>query len=80
MALGIAGKIANGKFPVVFRKVSQILNKELFSANDSTIDWEKLKADLEGLSKPQLDLVLRLIEKMKTVNQADEKEANPSRN
>ena len=80
MALGIAGKIANGKFPVVFRKASQILNKELFSANDSAIDWEKLKADLEGLSKPQLDLVLRLIEKMKTVNQADEKEANPSRN
>ncbi len=79
MALGIALKIANGTFPAVFRKASQILNKKLFSVNDSPIDWEKLKVDLEGLSEPQLDMVLRLIEKMKTVNQADKKETNPSR-
>lgn len=80
MALGIYSKIENGIFPAVFRKASQILNKELFSMNNSAIDWEKLKVDLEGLSKPQLDLVLSLIEQMKTVNTADQKEAKPSRN
>jgi hypothetical protein len=80
MAPRITVKLANGKFPAVFRKASQILNKEIFLVNNSPIDWEKLKVDLERLSKPQLDLVVRLIENMKIVNQADKKEANPSRN
>ena len=42
---------------------------------NSTIDWEKLKGDLEGLSKHQLKLVLELVEHMKKVNEEDGEEA-----
>ena len=37
------------------------------------MDWEKLKADLEGLSQDQLKLVLELVEQMKRVNDDGEK-------
>ncbi len=80
MAVELVEKRGNGIFPDFFGKVSQILNKEIFRMNRLAIDWEKLKVDLEGLSKSQLDLVLRLIEQMKTLNKADLKEAESSRN
>ena len=57
----------------ILKKTAEILNKDLLSVHKSPTDWDKVKADLEGLSKPQLDLVLRLIEQMKTVNKADAK-------
>ena len=60
---------ANG----ILKKTSEILNKDLLPIRKSSTDWDKVKADLEELSKPQLDLVLRLIEQMKTVNKADPK-------
>ena len=59
--------LANG----ILKKTSEILNKDLSPIRKSSTDWDKVKADLEELSKPQLDLVLRLIEQMKTVNKAD---------
>lgn len=68
--------LANG----VLKKTAKILNKDLSPIRKSSTDWDKVKADLEELSKPQLDLVLRLIEQMKTVNKADPKNANTSRN
>ncbi len=40
--------------------------------NNSTIDWEEFKVDLEGLSKSQLALVLKVIEEMKVDNEAVE--------
>ena len=55
----------------ILKKTAEILNKDLLPIHKSPTDWDKVKADLEGLSKPQLDLVLRLIEQMKTVNKAD---------
>ena len=58
---------ANG----ILKKTVEILNKDLLPMHKSPTDWDKVKADLKGLSKPQLDLVLQLIEKMKTVNKAD---------
>ncbi len=58
---------ANG----ILKKTAEILNKDLLPIHKSTTDWDKVKADLEGLSKPQLDLVLRLIKQMKKVNKAD---------
>ncbi len=36
------------------------------------VDWEKLKADLEGLSPEQLRLVLDLVEQMTNVNHESE--------
>ncbi len=59
--------LANG----ILKKSAGILNKDLSPIRKSSTDWDKVKADLEELSKPQLDLVLRLIEQMKTVNKAD---------
>ncbi len=58
---------ANG----ILKKTAEILNKDLVPIHKSPVNWDKVKADLEGLSKPQLDLVLKLIEKMKTVNKED---------
>ncbi len=55
----------------ILKKTNEILNKDLLSIHKSPADWDKVKADLEGLSKPQLDLVLRLIKQMKKVNKAD---------
>ncbi|MFC2068008.1 hypothetical protein ACFLTP_03235 [Chloroflexota bacterium] len=52
----------------VFKKTAEILNKELLPKHKSPTDWYKVKVDLEELSNPQLDLVLRLIEQMKTAN------------
>ncbi len=59
---------ANG----ILKKTAEILNKDVFTIHKSPTDWDKVKADLEGLSKPQLDLVLELIEQMKTVNKVDQ--------
>ena len=64
----------------ILNKTTKVLNKGLSPVHKSSTDWDKLKVDLEELSKPQLDLVLRLIGQMKTVNKADPKNANPSRN
>ena len=58
---------ANG----ILKKAADILNKDLLPIRKSPTNWDKVKADLEELSKPQLDLVLALIEQMKTVNKAD---------
>ena len=55
----------------ILKKTAEILNKDLLPIHKSPTDWDKVKADLEGLSKPQLDLVFRLIEQMKTVNKAN---------
>ena len=44
------------------------------------VDWEKLKADLEGLSRPQLKMVLELVEHMKKVNEEDVEEVISRRN
>ena len=55
----------------ILKKTAEILNKDLLPIHKSPTDWDKVKADLKGLSKPQLDLVLRLIEQMKTVSKAD---------
>ena len=52
----------------ILKKTAEILNRDVLSLNKSPTDWDKVKTDLEGLSKPQLDLVLRLIEQMKAVN------------
>ena len=59
--------LANG----ILKKTSEILNKDLSPIRKSSTDWDKVKADLDELSKPQLDLVLRLIEQMRAVNKAD---------
>ena len=80
MAVELVGKSEKGIFSHFLRKASQILNKEVFPVNRSTTDWERLKVDLEALSKPQLDLILSLIEQMKTVNRENQKETKPSRN
>ncbi len=61
--------LANG----ILKKTSQILNKDFLPIHKSSTDWNKVKADLDELSKPQLDLVLRLIEQMETVNKAAQK-------
>ena len=58
---------ANG----ILKKTAEILNKDLLPKHKSLTDWDKVKADLAGLSKSQLDLVLKLIEQMETVNKAD---------
>ncbi len=55
----------------ILKKTAEILNKDLLPIHKSPTDWDKVKADLKGLSKPQLDLVLRLIGQMKTVSKAD---------
>ena len=55
----------------ILKKTAEVLNKDLLSIHKSPTNWDKVKADLEGLSKPQLDLVLRLIKQMKKVNKAD---------
>ncbi len=52
----------------IFKKTAAILSKDILPSHKSPQDWDKAKADLEGLSKTQLDLVLRLIEQMKRVN------------
>ena len=52
----------------ILKKAAQILSKDILPSHKSRQDWDKVKADLEGLSKTQLDLVLRLIEQMKRVN------------
>ena len=57
----------------ILNKTTKVLNKGLSPVHKSSTDWDKLKVDLEELSKPQLDLVLRLIGQMKTLNKADRK-------
>ena len=52
----------------VLKKTVDILNKEILPKRTSPMNWDKTKVDLERLSEPQLDLVLRLIKQMKTVN------------
>jgi len=37
----------------------------------SNVNWKELKADLEGLHTAQRNLVLKLIEQMKAVNEQD---------
>ena len=59
---------ANG----ILKKTAEILNKDLLPKPKSLTDRDKVKADLERLSKPQLALVLRLIEQMNTVNKVDQ--------
>ncbi len=58
---------ANG----ILKKTADFLNKDLLPKHKSPTDWDKVEADLEKLSKSQLDLVLRLIEQMKTVSKVD---------
>ena len=60
-------------FAGLLSKTNKILKTNVFAVNHSRVDWEKLKADLEGLSKHQVDLVLRLIEQMKTYNESQGK-------
>ena len=55
----------------ILKKTTDFLNKDLLPKHKSPTDWDKVKADLEKLSKSQLDLVFRLIEQMKTVSKAD---------
>ncbi len=59
----------------ILKKTAEILNKDLLPTHKSPTDWEKLKADLEGLHSAQLTLVLNLVRKMKIVNKEDKKEA-----
>ena len=47
---------------------------------DTVIDWEKLKADLEGLHMDHLKQVLRLVEIMMMVKEEDEKLLKSHRN
>ena len=61
---------ANG----ILKKTGEILTKDLLRMHKSRTNWDKVKADLEGLSEPQLDLVLRLIAQIKTVNEANPQE------
>ncbi len=58
----------------ILKKTAEVLNKDLLHMHKSRTNWDKVKADLEGLSEPQLDLVLRLIEQIKTVNEANPQE------
>ena len=58
----------------IFKKTAEILNKDLLPKRESHTGWDKLKDDLEGLSKSQLDLILRLVAQMKKVNKADHDE------
>jgi hypothetical protein len=58
----------------ILKKTSNILNKEILPKKTPPINWDKMKADLEGLSEPQLELVLRLIKHMRTVNNKDPQE------
>ena len=59
---------ANG----ILTEKAEILNKDRLPKHKSHTGWDKAKADLRGLSKPQLDFVLKLIEQMKTDNKADQ--------
>ncbi len=64
----------------ILKKTAEVLNKNLFPTHKAPTDWEKLKADLEGLYPAQLKLVLNLVRKMKKVNKEDKKEAILTRN
>jgi hypothetical protein len=55
----------------VLKKTVESLNKDLLPIHKPLVNWDKVKADLEELSKPQLDLVLNLIKHMKTVNKEE---------
>ena len=50
-----------------------------YGNGDPAIDWEKLKADLEGLHMDHLKQVLRLVELMMTVKEEDEQLLNSHR-
>ncbi len=74
----LIGEHENRFLPSVFKKTSGIIKNGYLSMT-SSIPWEELKVDLEGLSKEQLKLILRLVEQMKAVNKADGKAGNLNR-
>jgi len=52
-------------------KVADLVNNGQHNNKLSNKKWRLLKADLEGLNKAQRNLVLKLIEQMKAVNEQD---------
>ncbi len=62
-------EVDNGVYLAVFKRASNI--SENGSPPKGEINWKTLKADLKGLSNPQIRLVLELVEHMRKVNEEE---------
>ena len=61
----------DGVYIAIFKKAINLTKNGKSTRKNSDIDWQKLKEDLEGLSRQQFKMILELVEHMKKVNEED---------
>ena len=72
-------QMENGTSPRTFEKETSALADRHVPVDLPALEWDRLEADLKGLYRDQLDLVLRLVEQMKITNEEDKKARNSNR-